>query len=68
MVDFLFAPGRSGRFPKTAVAVRVVSMVEISPGKIDSLGKWLARSSPATAEALRSYAHVPGLFRWNSGN
>ena len=68
MVDFLFAPGRSGRFPKTAVAVRVVSMVDISPGKIDSLGKWLARSSPATAEALRSYAHVPGLFRWNSGN
>ncbi|OGD20923.1 MAG: hypothetical protein A2W03_07360 [Candidatus Aminicenantes bacterium RBG_16_63_16] len=68
MVDFLFAPGRAGRFPGTRITVHVVSMVEISQGKIDSLGKRLAGSSPATAEALRTYELVPGLFRWNSGN
>jgi glutamate racemase len=66
MADFLFAPGRAGRFPGTAVTVRVVSMVEIGPGKIDSLGKLLARTSPETAAALRAYEHVPGLFRWKS--
>lgn len=67
MADFLFAPGRTGRFPRTRITVRVVSMVEISPGKIDSLGKWLSRISPATAEALRAYEHVPDLFGWTAG-
>ena len=65
MADFLFAPGRAGRFPRTAVTVRVVSMVEIDPGKIDSLGRWLARTSPETAEALKAYEFVPGLFKWS---
>lgn len=68
MIEFLFAPGRAGRFPKSAVTVRVVSMVEISRGKIDAIGKWLARTSPETAEALQAYEHVPGLFGWISGN
>jgi glutamate racemase len=66
MADFLFAPGRAGRFPRTAVTVRVVSMVAIDPGKIDSLGKRLARISLETAAALGAYEHVPGLFRWKS--
>jgi len=68
MVDFLFTPERAGRFPESAVTVRVVSMVEIGPGKVDSLGKWVARTSPETAEALAAYEYVPGLFRWKSGN
>ena len=64
MVDFLFVPGRAGRFPQTRISVRVVSMVEIPPGRAASLGKWLARTSPATAAALAAYEHVPDLFRW----
>jgi glutamate racemase len=62
MADFLFARGRAGRFPRTSVTTRVVSMVEISPEKIDTLGKWLSRVSPETAAALRTYRLVPGLF------
>jgi hypothetical protein len=68
MIDFLFAPGRAGRFPEARVSVRVVSMVEIGPGKIESIGGWLARTSPETAAALRAYEHVPDLFRWQSAN
>jgi len=64
MVDFLFAPGRAGRFPKTRLSVRVVSMVGIAPDTAASLGRWLARTSPATAAALAAYEHVPDLFRW----
>ncbi len=68
MLDFLFAPGRAGRFRQTSVSVRVVSMVEIGPGKVASLAGWLARTSPETAAALQSYEHIPGLFRFKLGN
>jgi glutamate racemase len=68
MVDFLFAPGRAGRFPKAIVTARVVSMTEIGPAKIASLGRWLARISPETAGALANYRHVPDLFCWKLGN
>ncbi len=68
MIDFLFAPGRAGRFPATAVSARVVSMIEIGPEKREALGGWLARTSPETAEALRAYDLVPDLFRWKSGS
>jgi glutamate racemase len=62
MADFLFAPGRAGRYSMTAVTARVVSMVEISPAKINSLGRWLSRISPETARALAAYELAPDLI------
>jgi glutamate racemase len=62
MIDFLFRAKYSHRFPKTETTARVVSMVEISPEKIQSLGKWLQNISPETAEALRHYKLDPALF------
>jgi len=64
MTDVLFSPKHGGRHPQTEVRVRVVSMVEISRRKIDSLAAWLERVSPETAEALRRYEHKPALFEW----
>jgi glutamate racemase len=64
MTDILFSPKNSGRHPQTEVRVRVVSMVEISHQKIDSLAPWLERVSPETAEALRRYELRPALFEW----
>jgi glutamate racemase len=60
----LFEPRYLGRYPKTQIAVRVVSMVEIDHRQIQSLGKWLAAVSPETAEALGSYELNPSLFEW----
>ena len=62
MADFLFGPERAGRFPGTKVTARVVSMVQISPETVLSLGGWLERLSPETAAALAAYQFVPDLF------
>jgi glutamate racemase len=64
LADVLFKPKFLGRYPKTQVAVRVVSMVEIDRQKIKSLGKWLSAVSPETAEALGCYELDPALFEW----
>ena len=64
MTDTLFSPKHGGRHPQTEVRVRVMSMVEISRQKIDSLAPWLERISPETAEALRRYELRPSLFEW----
>jgi glutamate racemase len=64
LTDVLFDPKFVGRYQKTEVTARVVSMVEISRQKIDSLATWLERVSPETAEALRRYEHRPSLFEW----
>jgi glutamate racemase len=64
MTDVLFSPKHCGRYPQTEVRVRIMSMVEISRQKIDSLAPWLERVSPETAEALRLYEHRPALFEW----
>jgi glutamate racemase len=64
LADVLFEPTYLGRYPKTQIAVRVVSMVEIDHQKIQSLGKWLSAASPDTAEALRRYELDPSLFEW----
>jgi glutamate racemase len=64
MAEVLFSPKHSGRHSQTEVRVRVMSMVEISRRKIDSLAPWLERVSPETAEALRRYEHRPSLFEW----
>jgi glutamate racemase len=64
LTDVLFEPKFVGRYQKTEVTARVVSMVEISRQKIDSLATWLERVSPETAEALRRYEPRPSLFEW----
>jgi glutamate racemase len=64
MTDFLVDRELAGRQAKTEVSVRVVSMVEISRQKIDSLAPWLGDISPETAAALRRYEHQPSLFEW----
>jgi glutamate racemase len=66
MTDVLFNREYVGRFKKTEVRIRVVSMVELSRTKIESLAPWLERLSPETAGALRSYEHQPDLFEWQS--
>jgi glutamate racemase len=66
MTDVLFRPELSGRFKKTEIRTRVVSMVELSRSKIDSLAPLLEHISPETAEALRLYEHRPDLFEWKS--
>ena len=66
MTDVLFRPELRGRFKKTEIRIRVVSMVELSRSKIDSLAPLLELISPETAEALRVYKHKPDLFEWKS--
>lgn len=64
MIDFLFQPQRKDRFEGTDVSVSVVSMVEISRNRIESIGGWLTEISPQSAEALKAYELKPGLFDW----
>lgn len=64
MIDFLFKPQIQNRFKTTNISVKVVSMVEISEEKINSLGCWLRKVSPQTAEALINYDKRPDLFEW----
>jgi glutamate racemase len=64
MTDVLFDKKYLGRSKRTEVSARVVSMVEISPSKVESLGGWLENLSPEVADALRHYEHIPGLFEW----
>jgi glutamate racemase len=64
MTDLLFRPEYLGRYKKTEVNARIVSMVAISPEKIDSLGRWLQAISPEIADALRRYQRIPSLFEW----
>jgi len=64
LADILVNREYADRFKKTEVTVRVVSMVDISRQKIDSLAPWLERVSPATAEALRRTDYQPSLFEW----
>jgi glutamate racemase len=64
MTDIIVKGEYARRHKKTEVSIKVVSMVEISRQKIDSLAPWLERISPETAEALRRYEHQPSLFEW----
>jgi len=64
MTDVLINGEHGGRFDKTETSIRVISMVEISPRKVDSLAPLLERISPETAAALRRYEKRSGLFEW----
>lgn len=64
MIDFLFDPKRHKLFKRTEIQTHVVSMVEISREKIESIGEWLRKISPETASSLESYELKPHLFEW----
>lgn len=64
MLNFLFEPRYQNRYAETATSVSLVSMVEISPDRIDSIGRWLEEVSAQTADALRQYRLVKDLFPW----
>lgn len=66
MSDFLFPSANRGRFPESAVGVRVVSMIPIPRPAVDSIGRYLDTVSPETAAALRRYERVEDLFEWRS--
>jgi len=64
MAEILISTKLKNRFATTAIQAKVVSMVEISRQKTDSLGEWLRKVSPETAAALAKYELKPGLFEW----
>jgi glutamate racemase len=64
MIRFLFQPRLKNRFKDTTISARVVSMVKISRERLASIGSWLERISPLTANALKDYEWVPELFEW----
>ncbi|MHB8054482.1 MAG: aspartate/glutamate racemase family protein [Candidatus Aminicenantales bacterium] len=65
-IDMLDPPAKKGRFPRTEIRTRVISMVEIPETVRTSLGEWLGRISPETAAALKGYNFREGLFEWKS--
>jgi glutamate racemase len=66
LADVLTDRAHGGRFDKTGISIKVVSMIEIGPRKIDSLAPLLEGTSPETAGALRLYERKPGLFEWKA--
>jgi len=64
MLTFLWQPEYLSRFKSTKIQTRVVSMVEISREKIESLGDWLGKISPEIAASLAHYELKQNLFEW----
>jgi glutamate racemase len=64
MIHFLFPPELRESFRKTEIKIQVVSMVEIGADQIVSIGGWLNKVSPQTAEALKDYRLNRDLFEW----
>lgn len=64
LVDRVIAQFRAqaGAGRSAAPTVRVVSKVELKEEQRAAIAALLERTSPATAEALRRYEHVPELF------
>ena len=62
MTDLVLREGSVRRFPSTAVTVEVVSKTPITGEVRDALGALLRTTSPAAADALRDWKHVPDLF------
>lgn len=66
LADSLFEGVPVGRVEHTVIEARVLSMVEISAEKRDSIGRWLRAVSPAVADALGRVELRPDLFEWQS--
>lgn len=62
MTDLVLREGGARRYPETKVTVEVVSKTPITEAVKAALGGLLRETSPATADALASYALVPDLF------
>jgi glutamate racemase len=62
MTDLVLAEGGPKRYPATEVTVEVVSKTPIPPDVRDALGALLRTTSPASADALSRWTHVPDLF------
>jgi glutamate racemase len=62
MTDLVLGEGAPRRYPETKVTVEVVSKTPITPDVKAALGALLRTTSPATADALEEYEHVPDLF------
>ncbi|MHB8800836.1 MAG: aspartate/glutamate racemase family protein [Thermoanaerobaculia bacterium] len=62
MTDHVLAEGGSKRYEETKVTVEVVSKTPIPPDVRDALGALLRTTSPASADALSRWTHVPDLF------
>lgn len=62
MGDVLFKPAYLHRYPRTEVAVEVVSKLEITEQERASIGPLLEAVSPAVAAAFRNYTRDPRLF------
>jgi len=63
MIDFLFQPQCLNRYPETKVSIETISKLEITDQVKASLSPFLAKVSPATAEALKNYIFDPELFK-----
>jgi glutamate racemase len=64
MLNFLFPTKNEGRHGECRVSVEVVSLVPIGEVERASLGTWLEKISPETAQALADYRLDPDLFVW----
>jgi len=64
MTDILFPEKYQNRFERTEITQDVVSMVEISQERIDSIGSCLDILSKQTVKALRDYDLQERLFVW----
>ena len=62
MTDLVLREAGARRFPTTAVTVEVVSKTPITDEVRDALGALLRPTSPAAADALARWRHVPDLF------
>ena len=62
MTDLVLREAGARRFPSTAVTVEVVSKTPITDTVRDALGALLRPTSPAAADALARWRHVPDLF------
>ncbi len=63
MADFMFREPYLRRHPQTDVDVEVVSFLEITEQKRNSIGPLLRTVSPVTADAFWNYTHDPQLFK-----
>ncbi|MFQ6069169.1 MAG: aspartate/glutamate racemase family protein [Candidatus Aminicenantales bacterium] len=63
MIQFLLEQ-KKGRFQRTEINTSVLSMVEISIERINSISAWLRTFSPQTASALENYQLEKNLFEW----
>jgi len=66
MANFMFERDYQSRYSATDVHLMVVSQPELPSDRIESIGKLIAQTSPATYDALKNYKFTPELFEWRS--